>query len=352
MRDLDLTSYVKSRAGQLSGGNKRKLSVAMATIGEPPMVFLDEPSAGMDPVARRGMWTVIQNIAEKRKKSVVVLTTPSMEEAEALCSRIAIQVDGKFRCLGTAQQIKTKYGEGLELNVRFGTPTATELEECCGKFGGDPSTRWHSQEASDKVTAVFGEGLKNELAIRPGSPLTAGGSTSLNVLAEWVLLAKRTLDFEAFLAQTLGAELEGQGVAVPLEKSQNVVRYQILPIALVGRYKSLGALFNLFEENKVLLKLEDFQVCQPSLEQIFNRFATTQATQAPPAAAAWGAVTMGMPVGSETPVQELPKGEAARSDWPQPTPTGKPADAAAQTGRLDSPQNPPLGKPEDAAAPK
>merc|ERR1719394_926192 len=68
LSDLDLMSYVKSRAGQLSGGNKRKLSVAMATIGEPPMVFLDEPSAGMDPLARRGMWSVIQEIAEKRKK--------------------------------------------------------------------------------------------------------------------------------------------------------------------------------------------------------------------------------------------------------------------------------------------
>jgi len=168
------------------------------------------------------------------------------------------------------------------------------------------------------------------------------------VLAEWVLLAKRTQDFEAFLAQTLGAEIEGQGVAVPLEKSQNVVRYQILPIALVGRYKSLGALFNLFEENKVLLKLEDFQVCQPSLEQIFNRFATTQASQAPPSAQAWGAVATGQPVGSETPVLELPKGEAARSESPRPpSPIVKSDDAADP-----APQPTPFGKPEDADAPQ
>merc|ERR1719482_219401 len=112
-------NFTNTRAGSLSGGNKRKLSVAIATTAEPPMVFLDEPSAGMDPVARRFMWSVIQGIAERRKKSVVILTTHSMEEAEALCSRIAIQVDGRFRCLGTAQQIKHSYGKGLELNVRI-----------------------------------------------------------------------------------------------------------------------------------------------------------------------------------------------------------------------------------------
>merc|ERR1719433_1436377 len=135
LQDLSLMNYVSSRAGQLSGGNKRKLSVAMATIGEPPMVFLDEPSAGMDPVARRGMWSVIQHIADKRKKSMVILTTHSMEEAEALCSRIAIQVDGQFRCLGTAQQIKTNYGQGLELNVRLASPTPAELAACCERLG-------------------------------------------------------------------------------------------------------------------------------------------------------------------------------------------------------------------------
>merc|ERR1719433_209975 len=133
---LDLKAYVSSFAGRLSGGNKRKLSVAMATIGEPPMVFLDEPSAGMDPVARRGMWSVVQNIADKRQKSVVILTTHSMEEAEALCSRVAIQVDGCYRCLGTPQQIKSKYGRGLELNVRIATPTPQDLAAGCTKMGG------------------------------------------------------------------------------------------------------------------------------------------------------------------------------------------------------------------------
>merc|ERR1712107_282014 len=137
--ELDLTSFVDSRAGALSGGNKRKLSVAMAVIGEPLMVFLDEPSAGMDPVARRFMWSVVENIAERRKKSVVILTTHSMDEADALCACIAIQVDGRFRCLGNGQQIKSRYGEGLELNVKVAPPTAEEVDELSRKIGGPPS---------------------------------------------------------------------------------------------------------------------------------------------------------------------------------------------------------------------
>jgi ABC-type multidrug transport system ATPase subunit len=281
IQDLDLSSYVYSRAGQLSGGNKRKTSVAMATIGEPPMVFLDEPSAGMDPVARRGMWSVIQNIADKRKKSVVILTTHSMEEAEALCSRIAIQVDGQFRCLGTAQQIKSRYGQGLELNVRLTTPNTQELEDCVKKLCA--GTSFQSMSSTDASAAIQrldnGARILQEMNSRPGSPLISA-DVELHPLAEWILLIQRTQAFEEFAVQSLRAEAQADSLVLQsLEKSQNVIRYQIMPAALQGKFKSLGELFNLFQESKQRLHLEDFQVCQPSLEQIFNRFASTQIAQ-------------------------------------------------------------------------
>ena len=79
-------------AGTYSGGNKRKLSVAIAMIGNPPIVFLDEPSTGMDPKTRRFMWDAISRISTKRKESSVILTTHSMEEAEALSTRLGIMV--------------------------------------------------------------------------------------------------------------------------------------------------------------------------------------------------------------------------------------------------------------------
>ncbi|KAF4741401.1 hypothetical protein FOZ63_029177 [Perkinsus olseni] len=118
LKQLSLEPYKDKRAGSLSGGNKRKLSVGMAIIGRPRIVFLDEPSTGMDPVSRRFLWGVIQQLAVSRQ-SVVVLTTHSMEEAEALCSRIAIQVGGQFRCLGSPQRLKSRFGRGYEVSLRY-----------------------------------------------------------------------------------------------------------------------------------------------------------------------------------------------------------------------------------------
>ncbi len=107
---MDLRDYKDVRAEKLSGGNKRKLSVAMAMIGNPPIVFLDEPSTGVDPKAKRFMWDIVSKISTMRKKSSVIITTHSMEEAEALCTKMGIMVSGKFRCFGSSQHIKTKYG--------------------------------------------------------------------------------------------------------------------------------------------------------------------------------------------------------------------------------------------------
>jgi len=102
IRDMDLTDYINIRANNLSGGNKRKLSVAVAMLGNPPIVFLDEPSTGVDPQAKRFMWDIVSKISTLRKKSAVIITTHSMEEAEALCTKMGIMVDGEFKCFGSS----------------------------------------------------------------------------------------------------------------------------------------------------------------------------------------------------------------------------------------------------------
>ena len=122
--EMGLTEYANRPAGTYSGGNKRKLSVAIAMIGEPSIVFLDEPSTGMDPVARRFMWEIISDIVTKREKCSLILTTHSMEECEALCTRIGIMVGGVLRCLGSSQRLRTKYGHGFQIEIGMVIPSA------------------------------------------------------------------------------------------------------------------------------------------------------------------------------------------------------------------------------------
>eukprot|EP00933_Yihiella_yeosuensis_P005172 TRINITY_DN109643_c0_g1_i1.p1 TRINITY_DN109643_c0_g1~~TRINITY_DN109643_c0_g1_i1.p1 ORF type:complete len:332 (+),score=68.90 TRINITY_DN109643_c0_g1_i1:69-998(+) len=252
----------------------------MATIGEPPIVFLDEPSAGMDPVARRFMWKVVQNIADTRKKSVVILTTHSMDEAEALCSRIAIQVDGMFRCLGSAQQIKSLYGQGLELNVRLRVPSQEDIDKWCQTAGASSKAVVDVQTGLNYMIAACGEASAQQLATRQGCILVAGYRTfMLSQLAEWAMLEKNVLFLEQFLHQNLSAEINGAPSIVVLEKTGPSLRYRILPEALQGKFKSLGVLFQLLQDNQVRegeFTIEDFQVSQASLEQIFNMFAAGQ----------------------------------------------------------------------------
>ena len=89
-----------------SGGNKRKLSTAIALVGNPPIVLLDEPTTGMDPTTRRYLWDVVIGVIKEGRS--VVLTSHSMEECEALCTRLAIMVNGSFKCLGSIQHLKNK----------------------------------------------------------------------------------------------------------------------------------------------------------------------------------------------------------------------------------------------------
>merc|ERR1719436_1839442 len=111
---LTLTPYADRQASTFSGGTKRKLSLGIALVGNPRIVFLDEPTTGVDPESRRFMWKLISSTMEGRS---VILTTHVMEECEALCSRIGIMVNGRIKCLGSTQHLKTVYGLGYELEM-------------------------------------------------------------------------------------------------------------------------------------------------------------------------------------------------------------------------------------------
>ena len=117
---MDLLTKIDTPASALSGGQRRKLSLAIAFMGDPEVVFLDEPTSGMDPYARRFSWEVIR--AHRNDGCVIVLTTHFLDEADLLADRVAIMAAGQVAAVGSPLELKAKYGctvVGPEMDERI-----------------------------------------------------------------------------------------------------------------------------------------------------------------------------------------------------------------------------------------
>ncbi|KAK1277195.1 ABC transporter A family member 1 [Acorus gramineus] len=308
--EFDLWKHSNKPSYSLSGGNKRKLSVAIAMIGDPPIVILDEPSTGMDPIAKRFMWNVISRLSTRRGKTAVILTTHSMNEAQALCTRIGIMVGGRLRCIGSPQHLKTRYGNHLELEIKPTEVNFTELDNLCRKIqerlfdfsfhtrsilsdleicigGSDGITsdnvaeisltremiiliaRWLGNENSIRALvsltpitdSFFGEQLSEQL-IRDG--ISVGG-IPLRIFSEWWLAREKFLLIDSvILASFPGATFHGcNGLSV---------NYQ-LPYR---EGSSLADIFGYLEHNRSKLGIAEYSISQSTLETIFNHFASGQ----------------------------------------------------------------------------
>ncbi|XP_065213358.1 phospholipid-transporting ATPase ABCA3-like [Planococcus citri] len=119
-----LEEYKNRRCGDYSGGNKRKLCSAMALIGDPKVVFLDEPTSGVDPMARRNLHNVMAN--SRTLGQTLVLTSHSMEECEAICDRLTIMVSGVMKCIGSVQRLKKLYAQGFSASFKVFDSAAAE----------------------------------------------------------------------------------------------------------------------------------------------------------------------------------------------------------------------------------
>ncbi|KTF73874.1 hypothetical protein cypCar_00038222, partial [Cyprinus carpio] len=220
IQKLGLFEYAGCTAGTYSGGNKRKLSTAIAMIGCPALLLLDEPTTGMDPHSRRFLWNSIMSVIQGGR--AVVLTSHrqehfvfpvaetgfhanlhlnlGMEECEALCTRLAIMVNGTFKCLGTIQHLKYKFGDGYVVTM--------------------------------KIRAA-----------------KAGTVPDLNPA-------------EAFMESTFPG-------CIQREKHYNTLQYEIAS-------SSLAKIFQLVLANKEMLNIEDYSVSQTTLDQVFVNFAKQQ----------------------------------------------------------------------------
>jgi ATP-binding cassette subfamily A (ABC1) protein 3 len=220
---LELRPHATKLAQNLSGGMKRKLCVAIALIGDPDVCLLDEPSAGLDPVSRRNLWDVILRTMSHRS---VVLTTHSMDEAEALCRRIGIMVQGQLRVLGSGQHLKHKFGSGYEL---------------VAKIRLDRQDKRLSSRGSETLEAAAGS--------------ESGKRASVNVVNADAAVSK----CDAFIRNLFptASHISTHGV---------LLTYRVPQADM-----SLGKAFKELEANKEELCLEEYSVSQPTLEQVFIR---------------------------------------------------------------------------------
>ncbi|XP_034641961.1 ATP-binding cassette sub-family A member 12 [Trachemys scripta elegans] len=171
---LNLMPYKDRVTSMCSYGTNRKLSTALALIGNPSILLLDEPSSGMDPNAKRHLWKIISE--EVQNQCSVILTSHSMEECEALCTRLAIMVNGRFQCLGSLQHIKSRFGRGFTVKMHLmssavSTEALTELMQShfpntCLKDRHLNTVEYHVPISAGGVANIFDLLETNKIAFK------------------------------------------------------------------------------------------------------------------------------------------------------------------------------------------
>jgi ABC-2 type transport system ATP-binding protein len=189
---VQLEEKQKSRVGSLSGGQKQRLALACALVGDPDFLFLDEPTTGLDPQARRQLWDLIEQF--KLAGRTILLTTHYMDEAERLCDRVAIMDHGRMIALGTPRELIASIG--AEHMVEFSAGSATKALEvsALSKIEGIRDVRTENGNVRMQVTELHRAvpSLLNELA-RQGVSLTELRTHSATLEDVFVTLTGRHL---------------------------------------------------------------------------------------------------------------------------------------------------------------
>ncbi len=155
LREVILEDSANTYFSKLSGGQKQKVGLALSLVNDPQLVFLDEPTTGLDPQARRAVWEVIRNL--KKQGRTVLLTTHYLQEAEELSDRVAIMNRGKIITSGTPEEIITKHGSGERLTVHADEKLAQYLKEKTKlqvDYDGRGTVRILLQQKQDALAAL------------------------------------------------------------------------------------------------------------------------------------------------------------------------------------------------------
>ena len=276
-----------------SGGMKRRLSLACATIGRPQILFLDECSTGVDPVARREIWQMISDIVTggnvpPEDRTSVILTTHSMEECEALCPRIAIMAGGKLRCLGSAQRLKSKFGRGYQVEMKIKNVEQTDrdylkilrtiaqstgiaLPELADESGGKASHEdvfLNLDRTKQALQVLTGDDYLVNL-VREDNPVgyqvfkeaSSAVGIDLDGLTVFAASELRMRKLNSFIS-------ERYPDSILRERQDTKARYEVNSKGL-----KIGSLFSIIERKKSKLWVAEYGVSQTTLEQVFNMHA-------------------------------------------------------------------------------
>ncbi|KRX06128.1 P-loop containing nucleoside triphosphate hydrolase [Pseudocohnilembus persalinus] len=237
LRQMQLQEpFADNQAKNLSGGNKRKLCVANSLINSPSLQFFDEPSTGLDPVARKYLWNCLQQKLYKSNQSIV-LTTHSLGEAESLCQKIGIQVNGKFECLDDLQSLRNKFGNGIQLVLKLKNEN-------------------NRQTIINLLKKHYQNGQLKDFQQNTGNQKNEGKLHFIQILVSFL-----NLNFSLILLK------------VEEQEEKKLVRF-ILPYKGFLFSKAFELLYNVLQARMGLI--EDFQISQQSLEQIFLQFSKKQ----------------------------------------------------------------------------
>ena len=245
------------KAGTFSGGMKRRLSVAIALVGDSPLIFLDEPSSGLDPMSRRQLWELIKD--EKKAGKTIILTTHFMEEADYLGDRIAIMSHGSMKCCDTSEKLKQTYGVGYYLNfVKIGDGVAPLMPSFSAAFQTLAGETTFGDEMFSCAFYPSPSENPNRIETEPSMGATARARRRSSAAAN----VQISLESEPSMSATARAGRRGSSAAAN-NQSQSALPIAASSSAKLARDKS--------RSRGLLQRLDTFR--KPAASVIFDRYA-------------------------------------------------------------------------------
>ena len=262
LKHFDLEKFKNVIVIALSGGNKRKLSVAVAVIGKPSIMILDEPSCGMDPMTRRTLWNMLSLL--KRQDTSVVITTHAMDEAEALSDRIGILIAGEIKAIGSSNSIRSRLGEGFEFMAKFDQPSQEKIEKASNLLlnvlGNDTIVRKDQRQACVSILLSNIQSFIDDPKIAKSLELLgdAKGNIFRDTLVVWSIIQKKGQKVYEWATNEFG-EI---GIAAHY--------FSVYQFNINTKTATMGWIFRKIAENCKRLKISEYSLNLTSLETIFN----------------------------------------------------------------------------------